>query len=173
MTPEPGIKEYTVITLHQPWASLCVIPKPWNPEKGEKENETRSFPSRHKGFLLIHAGKNTEFLEYYFNKDPFRKRFKAHNITDHKTLPLGAIIGVVEMMGTKQIVASLVNKNEHFYKREPPPDTSNEYAFGDWNYGRFAWEFNNPRVFPQPYFINGSQGLWKINLDLTIALHDG
>lgn len=173
MEPQPGIQEYTVITLYQPWAQLCVLPKPWNPEKGEKENETRSFPTRHKGFLLIHAGKKTEFLSYFFNKDNFLKRFKAHNITDENQLKLGAIIGVVEVVGSKQIVATVNSKSEHFYKREPPPNTSNEFAFGDWNYGRFAWEFKNPRLFKEPYFVNGSQGFWKINLDLTVALHNG
>jgi hypothetical protein len=38
------------LSLIQPWASLIVL--------GEKRIETRSWPTRHRGHLAIHANKN-------------------------------------------------------------------------------------------------------------------
>ncbi|HET6983776.1 MAG TPA: ASCH domain-containing protein [Myxococcaceae bacterium] len=69
------------ITIRQPWAELIV--------RGEKDVENRSWRTRHRGPLLIHAGGQAD-----------RKRFGEHGVPDD--VQLGAIIGVVEVVDCTQ-----------------------------------------------------------------------
>jgi len=65
------------ITIRQPWAELIL--------RGEKDVENRSWRTRHRGLLLIHAGLGADkvyFEEYDVRADVDR----------------GAIIGVVELV---------------------------------------------------------------------------
>jgi hypothetical protein len=65
------------ITIRQPWAELIV--------RGEKDVENRSWRTRHRGPLLIHAGGRA-----------YRELFGAHGVPDDAQL--SAIIGVVEVV---------------------------------------------------------------------------
>jgi hypothetical protein len=42
----------------------------------------------------------------------------------------------------------------------------NEILFGDYTPGRFAWEFANMRMLPEPIPAKGAQGLWNWNGDV-------
>src|SRR5262249_5426607 len=65
------------ITIRQPWAELIV--------RGEKDVENRSWRTRHRGPLLIHAGGRAH-----------RELFEEHGVPD--SAERGAIIGVVEVV---------------------------------------------------------------------------
>ena len=62
-----------VLTIKEPWASLII--------NGYKEYEFRSWKTKYRGKILIHAGMSVE-------KDA-RERFKEYNLEYYK----GAIIG--------------------------------------------------------------------------------
>jgi len=64
------------VTIRQPWAELIV--------RGEKDVENRSWRTRHRGPLLIHAGAQTH-----------RKSFAKHGVPDDADR--SAIIGIVEV----------------------------------------------------------------------------
>jgi hypothetical protein len=38
---------------------------------------------------------------------------------------------------------------------------TDEFLFGDWRPGRYAWELDDVRVMATPVPIRGMQGLWK------------
>jgi hypothetical protein len=38
--------------------------------------------------------------------------------------------------------------------------TSDEYKFGDFSAGRYAWDLHNPVLLPEPILAKGKQGLW-------------
>lgn len=62
----PG--RYLCLTIKQPWAEDIIA--------GRKSAENRSWPTRHRGLLLIHAG-------------------RAHRIPD---LPIGVLLGAVDLV---------------------------------------------------------------------------
>ncbi|MEJ7626722.1 MAG: ASCH domain-containing protein [Ferruginibacter sp.] len=73
-----------VISLLQPWASLVVM--------GAKTIETRSWSTKHRGPILIHASKG-KAGSIFAEEAPFKKY-----IMDFTSLPFGAIIGMASIV---------------------------------------------------------------------------
>ena len=112
------------LTIRQPWA--------WYITEGRKRYETRSFNTKHRGLLAIHAGK--------YEKDMARA-----GLTE---LPLGAVVCTV------QIVAC--------HRTEDLQDISEEErSMGDFSPGRYAWELQDVEVFDQPVPARGNLGFWN------------
>jgi activating signal cointegrator 1 len=131
------------ITLHQPWATLIAL--------GAKQYETRSWPTRYRGLLVIHAGK-TLMID---PKDRIMLSLLADvGIRDPRKLPLGAAVCVCELTAVyrSQDVAPHLNDRER--------------AFGDFSPGRAAWELKNVQRFIQPIPCKGAQKLWDWTLPL-------
>lgn len=77
-----------VLSLLQPWASLVV----W----GVKKYEVRSWQTKHRGALLIHASAQRPSRRerlFFAQADHF-----SNYIEDMEYLPYGAIIGRVNLM---------------------------------------------------------------------------
>ena len=73
-------------------------------------------------------------------------------------VPFGAIIGkanLVNCMQIDELTAALI-KEQH-------PD---EYEFGDFTPGRYAWMMENAVLFDKPIPATGKQGLWNFYGDL-------
>ncbi len=134
------------ISLLQPWASLVIM--------GAKKIETRSWSTRHRGCILIHAsqGKAGEI----FAEDPPFKKY----IQDFKALPFGAIIGSVTI--------DKILRVEDFDMPDAAMEalTMEEKAFGDYTTGRYGWVLTDPVPFKNPIPARGMPGLWKCLLDL-------
>ena len=140
-----------VLSLTQPWSTLVVL--------GAKQFETRSWSTQYRGALLIHASKN-------FPKDCRELTFEAPfnaalQFKDWSTLPLGAIIGRVELVDclpTEKIT------------RLPYDEVGlHEIEFGNFAPGRFAWKLENPTLFVKPIPAKGSLGLWEYNWPVSGA----
>ena len=43
-------------------------------------------------------------------------------------------------------------------------ELDDEFLFGDWQEGRFAWQFANMKPLPEPIPAKGRQGLWEWNI---------
>ena len=72
------------LSLYQPWGSAM------RPD-GEKRIETRSWGTKHRGPLAIHAAKRTD-------PDAVARLFNLHHKTplgDYPTFPVGCVLGVV------------------------------------------------------------------------------
>ncbi|HEY0731738.1 MAG TPA: ASCH domain-containing protein [Chitinophagaceae bacterium] len=132
------------LSLLQPWASLVVM--------GVKTIETRSWNTRHRGELLIHAslGKKASVL---VQDPPFIKY-----IPDFNALPFGAIIG--------KVVLEDVLPVEHLFYSDAIMNklTLEEKAFGDYAKGRFAWILSHPEQFNDPIPVKGGLGLWEFRI---------
>lgn len=131
------------ITLHQPWATLIAV--------GHKQLETRSWNPQYRGPLVIHAGKtldtsvigNAEFMRFFhlIGLDMFK-------------LPLSAALGICDLAAvyrTEDVIGKISDE---------------ERMFGNFAPGRAAWHLKNVRMFEQPIFVRGQQGLWKWTLPL-------
>jgi hypothetical protein len=121
---------------------------------GHKKIETRSWSTRHRGELLIHAsmGKAGALLT---SEPPF-----STYISDFKQLPFGAIIGqvtLVDVVRVDQLPLSGAAINHLSLE---------ERAFGDYTNGRYAWLFEEAIQFSRPVPILGNLGLWEYNGEL-------
>ena len=135
------------ISLWQPWASLWVAPD-------AKIHETRSWPTRHRGELAVHASKHAvcELMEGSLLASVQATFALGGGYAQH--LPRGAIIGVVNL--------------EDCYLVDTVRDTTmRDVLFGNWTPGRYAWR-RGPvvRVLPTPVPCRGLQGLWTVPADV-------
>ncbi len=129
------------ISLLQPWATLVVM--------GIKTIETRSWGTKHRGPILIHAslGKSGGI----FACEPAFKKY----IADFKKLPFGAIVG--------QATITDVIRVEHLGMTDESINrlTLEEKAFGDYSEGRYAWIMEDHLQFDNPIPARGTLSIWE------------
>ena len=121
-----------VLTIKQPWASLII--------EGYKKYEFRSWKTKYRGKILIHAGMSLE-------KDMV-DRFKSYNLD----YPLGFIIGEATLED-----CILVDKefNEQLRKENP-------IVYGRSNHVEtYAWKLSNVINYKKPIYVKGQLGLWN------------
>src|SRR6476620_7125814 len=135
-----------VLSFLQPWASLTVM--------GLKKLETRSWSTKHRGDLLIHAsmGQSGALLA---PEPPFSKY-----ITDFSKLPFGAIIGKVQLSDVIKV------ESLHMSDAVINQLTMEERAFGDYSNGRYVWVLEEPSLFSNPIYMKGTLGLWNYELEI-------
>lgn len=161
------------ITIHQPWASLIV--------SGDKLYETRTWPTKHRGPIAIHAGKTIDHdvFQFMLCKQATMAQLIACGITPENIdeLPRGVVIATADLVNVWRIVhhpGTNVDKAKHIplgaeslSTDKHAPDfadyfvpTEKEIALGHWTPGMYAWELQNVRVLPVPVPAKGKQGLW-------------
>lgn len=147
------------VSLRQPWASLWVA--------GAKLIETRSWPTKHRGRLAVHASKTfgrDEFEACY--REPFRRALAALGFDQPIDLPRGAVIGWVTISDCLEMTGRLPSEGlaKMFFQLEGDPRlTDIERAFGAYEPGRFAWVTNRHRlVLPAPIPMKALQRIQKL-----------
>ena len=169
------------ITLWQPWAQLIAI--------GEKRYETRSWETKYRGMIAIHAAKKKPPQQGDLESDVFSSmtnafakhygawRFDWHlggtrmnsNGSDNGfDIPLGCVIAIAELVECWRItdnghtngspLAAQIEGGRYGGKTNIVE--GKEILFGDWTPGRYAWEFTNMKMLPEPILVKGKQGLW-------------
>lgn len=126
-----------VLTLRQPWATLVA--------EGIKKYEFRSWKTKYRGKILIHAGAGIDKEDM--------KKYKDLNLD----FPSRKIIAVVEIVDCLELDEDLNKKiiNEK------------NIAYGDKIRTGFAWKLNNVKKINYDKEINGQLGLWNITDDLS------
>lgn len=154
------------ISLLQPWASLVVL--------GYKKIETRSWNTKFRGEILIHASKkcNNELYETIIDikadkclSDSGFHLTKIKNGIIETNLPLGAIIGKVTITGTFQFTEEFND-----FMKNSNSDNERELAFGDFTPGRFGWQLSDPVAFQTPIPAKGQLGIWNYEFPLCDML---
>lgn len=134
---------HKVITLKQPWATLVVV--------GAKRNETRSWSTKYRGELLIHSSAKLPALGFDLSYTvPF-----SRYINPGKDLLTGLILGSVKLVDVVRVEDVLKNL------------TDEEFKFGDYRPGRFAWILENPVRFNEPIQASGALGIWNYSGQIT------
>lgn len=157
------------LSLTQPWASLVAV--------GAKRYETRSWGTSYRGPILIHAAKGFPtscrsqcelgpFLEALKNRPESGARFAVSN-PEHwyhvastryvGGLPLGAVVAIARLVNVQP--TERYEDDEEFEKTD-------EYAFGDYSAGRFAWCLADVRMLHAPVPWKGALGLWAVPEEL-------
>lgn len=136
------------ITIIQPWATLIAL--------GEKRFETRSWATKHRGPLAIHAGKKVD--KEAFNNPWIKSVLAEKGIKTWKELPTGVVLATVELVECHKVGATL----GHVSVFESGVSINGlEEAFGDYTPGRYAWELANLQVLSEPVPAKGQLSLWE------------
>ena len=130
------------ITILQPWA--------WLLASGKKRCETRSWKTNYRGELLIHAGKKN--MTDTMRQTIFESRHMEQAGVFDTEMVTGAVIGKASLVNCVLIDEPIVEliKEQHL----------DEYAFGDFTPGRYAWVMEDAKLFDKPIPARGRQGLW-------------
>lgn len=150
------------LTLTQPWASLVAI--------GAKKIETRSWPTRYRGPLAIHASARfPRSCQDLCAKPPFlgplagtyRQNRAGQFYLDEwlKNIPLGAVVAVATLVDCRPTGVTL--STLPFGADWLPAEDSPEYAFGDFSPGRFGWLLENVQRLKPPIPAKGALGVWE------------
>jgi len=130
------------ISMWQPWAGLV--------SAGWKHYETRSFDTKYRGTLLIHAAKTQKGWEL------IKPNLKPAIMKIGITKDYGKLLCKVDLVRTFK-TEDIINKL-----------SSCEIQFGDYSPGRYAWQFTNLVKFkPIPY--RGQQGFFNVD-DVCIKI---
>jgi activating signal cointegrator 1 len=135
------------ISIRQPWASLLAT--------GAKRFETRSWQTRHRGPLLLHAGRCLSQARWLAGAEPFRTALHAHRASE---LCYGAILGCAELVDC--------------LPTEALDDVldSRERALGDFRPGRWAWVLERPIRLTTPLPLRGVLGIFDVD-DALLRRH--
>jgi hypothetical protein len=134
------------ISVCQPWASLIIA--------GAKRIETRSWSTPHRGPLAIHVSKTfTPTAKLLCATEPFRSCLAAAGYEGWEQLPLGAVIGSVELVECVRVEEVGALTLWH---------TEQERAFGDYRPGRWAWLLANPKPLLVIVPYRGQRGRFTI-----------
>src|SRR5580692_2219073 len=142
-----------VLTLQQPFASLVVMGvKGWE-TRGWKPSDAMLYILRQEG-LLIHSSQKMDYTHQSLCTYP---PFKTY-VPDLKVLPFGPILGYVSV--------GRVITADHWLQENP--DYPEEYSFGNYTKGRWAWELPAAVQWELPIQAKGSLSLWEYNAPITL-----
>jgi len=153
---------HKVLSLLQPWASLLA--------GGHKEVETRSFNTKYRGPLLIHASvkfnsalHETALQSTFFDILHGEMGYKFYGMPGGRnncrdTMPRGAIIGMVNLVETFQFGT---DRSKEYIKSRTMDDCIREVVFGDWTKGRWGWRVSDPVIFETPIPAKGQLSIWN------------
>ena len=126
-----------VLTIKQPWATLIM--------QGDKRFEFRSWQTKYRGDLLIHAGKGID-------KEAMKRLVKY--LPDEN--PLGKILGKVTLADCIRMCPEfkemLLKENSDIYTKS---------SFSE----NFGWQVENVQVFDEPIEVKGHLSLWEYYID--------
>ena len=125
-----------VLTIKQPWATLIM--------QGDKRFEFRSWKTKYRGELLIHAGKGID------KKSALRLR---KYLPDE--LPAGKILGKVRLVDCikcdEEFKNMCLKENKDVYAKSPFDET-------------YAWKLDNVEVFEEPIEAKGKLSFWEYDI---------
>lgn len=137
------------ITIKQPWASLIC--------EGIKDIENRTWPTKFRGRVLIHASANTAKFtdllavrsELYIYSCSLRD-----NHEEFKKYPHSAIIGSVE------IIDCVLNHESAWAEHTAKKWKKNGEFLDEIEVPVYNWVLTNPIIFPEPIPAKGKLSFW-------------
>ena len=125
-----------VLTIKQPSATLLM--------QGNKRYEFRSWQTKYRGELLIHAGKGID-------KEAMKRLAKYIP----KDMPTGKILGKVTLVDCI--------KCDDDFKEKCLKENKDVYAKSTF-IEKFAWQLENVEVFNEPIEAKGKLSLWEYDI---------
>lgn len=126
-----------VLTINQPWATLIM--------QGNKRFEFRSWQTKYRGELLIHAGKSID-------KEAMKRLEKYLP----KEIPIGKILGKVTLVDCVKMSPE--------FKEKLLKENIDIYASSIFKED-YGWQVENVEVFEKPIEASGHLSLWEYDLE--------
>ena len=141
------------ISLWQPWASAIAL--------GLKRVETRSWPTKHRGLLAIHAARTPSGVRKGATEEVVLAIARALGIKPdfyvrsalEQRLPFGKVVAVAELTECRDVTVEVITAER---LRRPL-----EVAMGDWWPGRWLWRLDRIEPIDPPVPALGRQGLFE------------
>lgn len=141
------------LTVKQPWASLIV--------NGIKDIENRTWPTKYRGRILIHAGKDKKlthlFPTSFMTSEQVQRIMKPdvqYQLLSPKYCIYGSIIGSVE------IVDCVIN-HPSIWAEKTEIDTDKDFGiFPEYQKKIYNWVLANPILFDTPIPAKGKLSFW-------------
>lgn len=130
-----------VISLLEPWASLI--------KEKVKYIETRSWATKYRGELYIHASKRT------LTKNNFIEYKEIISLLQDSNFKYGHIIAKCKLVDCKYMDENLIREIRKIRKNHK------EYICGDYHLGRYAWILEDIEVINPTIIAKGQLGLWN------------
>ena len=144
------------LSLWQPWASAIAL--------GAKRIETRSWATRHRGPIAIHAAKRCVKSELIVSGSwGAALNFRYDDDPLWETLPFGALVAVADLVDCRPTGSFTLDELETPRSRDSFHSTWNERMWGDYSLGRFGWILENIRALQTPIPYRGRQGLFDLD----------
>ena len=140
------------ITVWQPYAGALAA--------GIKEYETRSWATKYRGPIAIHAAARDVFDTLEQIAIPTALKIKEALRCEWAEMPRGAIIATGELVDCIEITPSFSASL-----------SQDERDLGHFAPGRYAWKLANVHLLPDPVPAKGKQGLW--NWEALVLRHKG
>ncbi|MBU5672698.1 ASCH domain-containing protein [Paenibacillus brevis] len=141
------------ITILQPWATLIAL--------GEKHYETRSWSTKHRGQIAIHAGKK---IDKEACEVPEIKAALARHGYTADNLPTGAVVAIAELNECFKVMRDVLGgvvilqadtRATHFTTLDK------EFSFGWYDSGRYAFQMDDIQKLDEPIPAKGQLGIWN------------
>jgi len=166
--------EMKALSVWQPHASLIAI--------GAKAIETRSWYTKYRGPLAIHASVKLMREQWRMcMHEPFRSALTGakllfldgHGIKDLLIIPTGAVITTCNLVDVRYMLQGKLYRYENgavIAGGEIPMPGEPELSFGDYTPGRFAWILKDVQKLPEPIPAKGQQGLWTVPPEIEVII---
>lgn len=142
-----------IMTVSQPYAQLLAA--------GKKHDETRSWPTDYRGEILIYATMKEPKISRVAMKSALRSLRCRKLYNRFVNFPTKAIIGTAVLTDCK-----LIDQAYHDFTEWLCPE---EYLYGDFTIGGYAWRLEKPRLFKNPIPASGRLGLGDFGEDVQIC----
>lgn len=139
------------LSVTQPWATLIAL--------GAKRIETRSWRTRYRGSLAIHAAKG---FPKWARETSCESEFAIE--LGPMTLPLGVVIATARLIScipTRELQTNRIIEVDHLAGCGDFYLDDRERHFGDYEPGRWAWLLADVKPLNVPIGAVGALGLWE------------
>lgn len=149
------------LSVHEPFASYIA--------RGIKRYETRSWKTKERGLIAIHAAKRFHQEALDDDLDAFSRSLARHIDSDlyHTFLPIFCALSAIKQEGPPHGIVAVGTLRDCIpTKSLRPVITDIEYGFGDFSDGRFGWEITGIKRLECPIPYRGQQGLFEVPDDI-------
>ena len=147
--------------MTQPWATLVAL--------GENTIETRSWSTRYRGALAIHAAKALPAeARALCDQDPYRSVLGRGGYASPGALPRGAVIALAQLDDVVAFTRTSLRETRAGSARGLLPE--HEADFGDFSPGRFGFVLSHVQPLSTPVPAKGMLGLWEVPASLRRRL---
>lgn len=127
------------ISIQEPYASLIAY--------GYKKIETRSWATKYRGEILIHASKSKKYLQSIKDEN-ILDLIKKINLSHGKIICKATIVDCIKM--DDKFISEIKTKPE--------------YILGIYEIGRYAWVLENIQLLTCPIEVKGKLNIWEYNI---------